>query len=541
MASTVPSDRRFLFGVTVVLTLLTSLPYLYGWLRQTPELTYLGLHGFAPGDPMVYASYLWQARDGRLLFSDLYTTEIPRLPILNTFWAVAGWLGWLLQLSVPLTFQGARITAAVFAVGTLWWWLHPYVGGAPRRWALLLIVFGSGISGYLLPLFAPDRGLPGYYHLPMDLWVAEFSFFTSALHSGHLVAALALIAVIFGCAVQSVATKRWRYDLAGGVAAFALFSFHPFHVPLVFAVLAVWAVALVLFGHGVRALRYLLVVAGMSLPVLGYYAVALSLDPVTVARTARNLTLTPAPYFLPLALGWLLPAGVIGIRRLWRSGGLRQPRWLLLLIWAVAQIVLMFLPWISYQRRMVTAVLLPWAVFAVYGWPAVAAWTARRWGKLVAGLAANALAAGGLALALFGFSNLVNLGNDLGLMQQRHPLVFWPTPQVEAIAALRQYADADAVVLAHPLTSYLIPGFTGRRVVAGHQDVETLDYEGKVLEVVWFYQGSATPERRREFLERYGVTHVFAGPRERAVGLDALPYLTPVYANGTVTIYRVER
>src|SRR3989338_1400410 len=181
MFSNKSSDRRFLVGVFLILAVLSSLPYLYGWLQQTTDLAYLGLHGFAPGDTFVYFSYLWQVRDGHFLFTDLYTTEASVAPILNTFWAVTGWLGNLLRISIPLTFHLARLLMIPALLYVLWIFLFHYLADdRARRWGVGFAVFASGVSGYLLPMFQSGSDLPGYYHLPLDLWVAEANVFTSA-------------------------------------------------------------------------------------------------------------------------------------------------------------------------------------------------------------------------------------------------------------------------------------------------------------------------------------------------------------------------
>jgi len=546
MFSNKSSDRRFLVGVFLILAVLSSLPYLYGWLQQTTDLAYLGLHGFAPGDTFVYFSYLWQVRDGHFLFTDLYTTEASVAPILNTFWAVTGWLGNLLRISIPLTFHLARLLMIPALLYVLWIFLFHYLADdRARRWGVGFAVFASGVSGYLLPMFQSGSDLPGYYHLPLDLWVAEANVFTSALHSGHMLAALALIVAIFTLFLVAVERQQWRQSWYAGVAALALFSFHPFHVPLIFSVLGVFWLLYSLANKKIRwdIFGRMLVVFLVASPVLIYYAWALVADPVTAGRALRNLTLTPAWYLLLLSYGFLIPGAVIGGYRIIIERVYREPRWLLLLTWLAMQTVLIMCPFISFQRRMVTGLQIPLIVLTVYGWPIVKFWLSRVWPKALHALTAFPLAPAIAFMFVFGFSNLVNFANDLGLMRERNPLVFWPREEVAAITALRPISDAASVVLADAITGYIIPALTGRRVVAGHQDVETIDYGRKRLEIAWFFQGGGNEESRRAFLARYGVTHIFAGPRELAggaVSFDVVPYLNPVFANTMATIYRVQ-
>src|SRR3989344_5534634 len=112
------------------------------------------------------------------------------------------------------------------------------------------------------------------------------------------------------------------------------------------------------------------------------------------------------------------------------------------------QTVLIMCPFISFQRRMVTGLQIPLIVLTVYGWPIGKFWLSRGWPKALHALTAFPLAPAIAFMFVFGFSNLVNFANDLGLMRERNPLVFWPREEVAAITALRPISDAASVVLA---------------------------------------------------------------------------------------------
>ncbi|MDD5110558.1 MAG: hypothetical protein PHI63_05100 [Patescibacteria group bacterium] len=539
------SHRCFLVVVGILLAVFTSQPYLYGWLHQTPDLTYLGLHGFAPGDTFVYYSYLWQVRDGHLMFTDLFTTEAARFPMLNTFWTASGLLGQALQLSVPLTFHLARLLTIPLLLWALWALLGRYLPQPRlRRWGVVLAAFGSGVSGYLLPFFHPARDLPGYYPLPLDLWVPESNIFLSVMHSGHMAAAFALIMAVFCCSILAAERRQVRWSILAGVCALGLFSFHPFHAPLIFLTLAAWAAGLSWTKRRWRwdIVGHLFIVGLAALPVLVYYAAVLAFDPVTAGRAARNLQLSPPFFMLVLSYGFLLPGAAAGTLRLVREQKWREPAWLLLLTWALVQAVLVVMPLLPYQRRLTTGLTIPLAILTVYGLPLVLSFLGRRWLRAPAVLTGSPLVLLLVALPLFGFSNLVSLANDIGLMQQRNPLLFWPHDEVAAITAVRRVTDPSAVVLAGPGSSYLIAGLSGRQVVLGH-DVETLNYERKKIEVAWFFRGG-NAAARRALVDRYGVTHVYSGAVDYGddiLPLAALPWVTPVYANASATIYRVNR
>ncbi|TSC76504.1 MAG: hypothetical protein G01um101431_637 [Parcubacteria group bacterium Gr01-1014_31] len=537
------SDRRFLLGVAVTLAVLSSLPYVLGWLRATPQLGYLGLHGFASGDTYVYWSYLWQARDGNLALTDLYTTELAAVPMLNTFWSGAGLLGASLQLPVSLTFHLVRLAMIPLTLAALWWLIRQFpLTPDQRRWTLLLAVFAGGWSGYLLPFLHPGPYQWGYYHWPPDLWVAESNVFLSAMHSGHMLAAVTLMAVIFSATLVGARDSRWRWVAVAAASALGLFSFHPFHVPTVAVILSAWAVAVSLVSRRWRGdvVRQVVLVGMAAAPVLAYYTYALRVDPVTAGRAAQNVAYTPAWYLMIIGYGWLVPGAAAGLWRLRRTGEWRQLPWLLCGIWLFAQLTLVFFPNLDFQRRLLTGLQLPLVLLSVYGFPPVWAWMSKRWPGVPAALRILPMLPAVAFVLLFGFTPMTNLANELGLMWERHELMFWPRDQLAAITALRPMTGATSVIAAHPLTSYLIPGRIGRRVVAGH-GIETLDDEAKRVALLWFFQ-ARNPEQQLSWLRRYGVTHVFAGPREVGndwSGLEALPQLTRVYDNGSVRLYRV--
>lgn len=86
-----------------------------------------------------------------------------------------------------------------------------------------------------------------------------------------------------------------------------------------------------------------------------------------------------------------------------------------------------------------------------------------------------------------------------------------------------------------------IPAHTDSRVFLGYR-FETLDWEKKGDLLLKFYDAETEDQFRRELLSDEGITYLYYGPEERALGdfdpADA-PYLRPIYAKDGVRIYQV--
>jgi hypothetical protein len=220
---------------------------------------------------------------------------------------------------------------------------------------------------------------------------------------------------------------------------------------------------------------------------------------------------------------------MIGGWQAWRQGDLRQ---MVLVGWGLA------LPWLVYfpfnlQRRLALGVQLPLAVLAVLGgW-----WLWQRW-KRPESLPWR-LGLAGLVF-LFSLSNLMLLlGLTMEVRRQTPPL-FHSGEVIEAADWLAAHSKADEVVLAAFETANYLPARRLGRVFVGHGP-ETIHSEAKKAMLAKFFR-EANEAFRRRLLQEYGITYLFYGAAERALGdfsPEQDPYLEQVYDNGVVQIYQV--
>ncbi len=305
-----PSLRRFALLLAGGVSLLILAPLALAYARAGGG--YLPGYPYNTDDHMVYAAWMRQAAEGRLLFENRFTTDLQPGLTLNGFFLVLGWL------SVPLGPLGATVLAqiaATFAVVLLSADLarRLYRDPAVQRLALVLAVFGAGLGflvfrDYGVALDPRDPSPLGdllLRSLPADVWQPEAFVFPSLLTSALFGWALALILV----ALRSAALARTEPKAAipGAIAMLLLANTHSYDALLVGLVLVAVLAGALATRTLTRAwtLRGLAIVAGIVPPAL-WLAYVLKADPVFAARAATP-TFTEGPRslvagILPLAL-----------------------------------------------------------------------------------------------------------------------------------------------------------------------------------------------------------------------------------------------
>ncbi|MCZ2096619.1 MAG: hypothetical protein LC121_10195, partial [Anaerolineae bacterium] len=249
-------------------------------------------------------------------------------------------------------------------------------------------------------------------------------------------------------------------------------------------------------------------------------------NPAMATWNAQNVTTSPSPPVLLLGFGIpllaALPGLYRGVRRFERDGDR------LMLLWLVCIVGAMYLP-LNVQRRFGVGAMIPIAYFAVRAIEDV--WLPRinrRMRNYVFAL----------------FLPLISISQFLMLFWPILPAITGYPQAARGIFLERDYAaafrwleprttDTD-VILASPLVSAWIPGWSGARVVYGHP-FETLDADEKRQQVADWYAGVGDCEA---LLDAYHVRYILAGPEEAPPGqTSCLTDLRQVEQVGSVAIY----
>ena len=541
-------EWRFVFLLSAFVAIITVIPLVYGHVVTPRDFNFTATHFTAPNDWFVYYAYIEQVRQGHWLLYDLFTAESHQA-VFNPLWLGVGLLARITGLSAPIALNLVRVVLIpIFYVVAYLWIALLFKVLLIRRLALVMLSFASGLGAFLFDRIIryPFNFDGAQFNWPMDLWVPEHNTFLTLYYSPHFVASLIFILISFLATVLFAQTSAFRYSFVAGISALVLFSFHPFHVPTVFGVTAMFVIGVMFIRRqwSWSLVSHAGIVGALSAPAILYYTYLLSVDQVTQQKALQNLTWTTPLWLTVVSYGLLLPLAFIGARAMAKQGTFVEKNlslpWVFVLIWTVVQSILIYVP-VDFQRRMTEGLHVPLIFLSTVGivWCVARAkhGTTGVWRAIHQWRYTAAVGLGALLIS----SNVFQIAADLFIYHDKRELAYISTDIVDAGRWLRTVPSNVVVFNSASNIVNVVPALSGRRVYVGH-GVETPGFEIKDREVTWFLGTNRALSGEEKFLHDRGITYIFFGPIERALGTydpTSKPYLLEVYKNQTVRIYKV--
>jgi hypothetical protein len=520
---------RWIAAVSIVLALLTTLPYLVAYARQGDEWAFTGFV-FGVEDGNSYIAKMNSGLEGAWLFRTPYTTEyqsgvIAQMPYL-LLGKLAGGDGLHTQLvalfhmfrvlSIPVLVVAAYRLIGRFLADEYW-----------RRWAVVVSIAGGGL-GWVLLLFDLPGPLQGP---PLEFYSPESFGFLAVYGIPHLVMGRALLLLAMHQYLGAV--DRPLNAWYAGLLVLLLGLFQPISMVTGYGLIGMHQVLLALraglSGHmkGWKpgfwtAARTLLVPA----PLVLYNMWAFSRDPYLRLWAEQNVIRSPAPEHYLLSFSLLLIPATLGIWAAWRKEGASP---LLLVAWVAVFPILAYFPH-NLQRRLPEGI---WVAITALAAMGMAKWVSDRGWR-------TGFSVGMAGVSLL--SSLVLVIGGLGAANNPARPVFRPIEEVRAYRWLAANGQAGDVVLASYATGNALPAWVPMRVLVGHGP-ESAHLDQLAARVQAFYAGQMSPAERGAFLAAHGVDWIFWGPQEReGGGLDPnrSPNWPMAYQSGSYAIWRAE-
>jgi hypothetical protein len=538
----------FVVRVTVILLLVTGLPYLYGYLSTPPDKQFMGI---ALGTPDITQYFAWMRGFTRsLIIDNTLTPETNASIFFNLLWWSLAQLSRVLNLSFPLVYQILRVLAG----GAFLLVAYPFCAAflEDPRWrkmAFLVIALGSGFGW----LWVVRKQFTGELEFPLDVYAVEPNSFLSIMALPHFVIAAVFLLLIFALIVLSYERVQWRFPVLAGLASLVLGLQHAYDLLLIYAILVVYtAVLLVRDGFSPHLVTYPMVIGLLSCGPAFYSAyITSSRFPVWRAVFAQFVNAgawTPDPFHLlillglPFILALLTFDGLVPLEQ-------RSHRELFIKVWFGVNLFMVYLP-VNFQIHFLNGWQVPIAILATMGlserilpWikqaPIVGSLRSRtrvffseEWVErmLVAALVVIVLPTN-LYLLTWRFV-------DLG--RHRHPYYLY-NDEVQALEWLEANARPDTVVLSGIEIGQYIPSRTDNRAFLAHWAM-TADIYTKQRLVAQFFNPDTSDETRRAMLEDYEISYILYGTEEQEMGkanLSSMPYLETVFDSNRATVYRV--
>jgi hypothetical protein len=520
-----PAEWRWLILMSSILVLVAFAPLLWIAIQGTGDYQFMGML-LNYQDAGSYLSKMELGVRGAWFVTFQHTPETHNGAFIQVLYPAIGQLAQLTGMPTLVLFHVARLGASLFMYIALY-----QLGAAiwtkvrSRKLFFGIAVLGAGF-GWLLSSTMASTEFP-------DLTLQEGFPFLSTLMNVHFPLTIALLSLLVAILIAALRpgaeldpNNERALPLTTGIS-FALALLYPQALVPIGGTLAAYVAIAAAQNKQLptRHVRWLLAIGLPALPLMVYYALIVNYNPAMAQWNAQNVTTSPPIHIFLLGLGIPLLIALPGIYRAVRRFELDGDR--LFLLWLLLMIVAMYLP-TNIQRRFGVGLMIPIAYFATRAIEDVWLRYVTRRRRAIVFTVVFSLMPISLLFVLVAPLLLFNMSPQSagGIMLERD--------YVSAFAYLREETTPQDVILAAPNVSAWLPGYTGARVVFGH-DYETLDADAKLAQVqAWYSEGADC----QTLLDDYSVRYVLVGPQELQLGgADCAAGLTQVAQTGAVTIY----
>lgn len=322
------SAKKFAIWMAVICAFLSIFPNIIAISSTGAGGRYVGSQ-INVDDHMVYAAWMHQAAEGKVLFSNRFTTDPQPSLTFHSYFLILGWL------SAVIGIVGAMMLGkAVFTFLTVWTLYRLLRRIAHDAYVIkagmTLAILGGGIGFLVWANFgvalSPDSpaliqgALLG--KLPIDVWQPEAFVFPSLLTNGLFMASLWLILEVLRAILE--AKESSKSVLRGAIAMLVLMNIHSYDALLI--VLTMVAYVIIMAAKRQLDLSWLARGAAIlcgAIPSALWFAYVYKTDEVFQARAA---TPTYAPNFRIVFAGLVLLIAVAAFGCLARCWHISRPR-----------------------------------------------------------------------------------------------------------------------------------------------------------------------------------------------------------------------
>ena len=545
----------FVWGIVVAVLLLFSFaPSLYELSRKADlhnNREFELVHNF-PTDYNFYLSRIREGLEGRWTVVERYTAEPHDGSFIHAFYLLLGRVGAWVRVPVwragdvyhiaRLVLSGTLLVIIValcrqaFGKKTFPWQIAAFLAAVTASsWPKLTAVVGGSIVPATLENIAAWR-FGGYM-----AWWSVMDSLQRMSFIPHLVAGQAMMGVLIMAVTRKAWLKKTSLLLLTGILAFGLGMIFPPGLLFIYAVMG-WYFVLAGEDRKTLLIPYGAIVL-MSVPSLLYLALMTSIYPWK--RLAEVDIIRPLPFdYLEYvrALGPVFPLGIMGLIAallMWQTALLPLIAWVL--AWGTLLLVFNYIPQQSPLRFSEMIPHVPLGILTVFLFS-----IPKGIGKKLSAIVLVLL----IGTGLFHMYSSLLWQKDFVDHKIRATLPLVPTgsyvmyPLKDFVSAIRYLAEVTGgkgVILSETTAGNYIPVISGNTVYLGHDN--TVAFEGKKEKVKEFFSGRMTDITAREWLRMTGASYVFYGPQEREDNAGkslSYPFLSEVYKNSMVTVYRVE-
>ena len=532
------AEKKFLFWAILVILFLSSVNWIFALIVENDNLYHTSVNTIAGSDKPVYISQIEQARQGHILFKNLYTSEPQVARFFAPVWLILGWLGKLTSLSNMAVFHLSRLILAAGFLLLLYLFITKFFSKIRhRQLAFLTLSLSAGFGIFTLKRYVSPDIL--YEFFSTDLWVAEGNTFLTLSHSALFILSQILILYIFWWTIERLAASHLGEVILVGLLALFLGIFHPYDLVIVESVLFMWFAGESLKNKKInwRSFLKLAIIGALAALAIGYFIWLIKTEPALGGWASQNYTLSPRFLNYLNSFGLLFFGVVLALYKLVKSS---NPYYRFLAIWIIVGWYLLFIP-LQFQRRLANGLHIPMAIAGFLGLMMIIAWLKEKLPKFYAKPVVR-LFLWDMAIVLLTLTTLFNLFIGLVIYSRGLPPHFVSAEVYQAMRWAKDNVQPGQAILSSPVIGNILPSVTGNIVYIGHGH-QTIDWQTKKIKVEdWFFAGNTQDPEKKAWLNRENIAYIFFSSLEDDFG-DFSPqekdYLKKVYANSEAAIFKV--
>jgi hypothetical protein len=530
-------ERWSFFIIVITLIVLTTLPYILLFLHTPVGQMYGWTTFLNPGDNYVYYSYINQVKSGNFLVNNLYTNEITN-PTLQLFWLGLGLVGRIFSADPVIIFHIFRlllIPVFVFGINAC---LQTFISGWRQRILALAIFFFTSGLGWLYVLFKPLFWINNeWQNVPFDILSTDAFPFLSVLASPHLM--FSWLCLIYGLTYSYLAFQKFntRDAFFAGLFSLLLFLMHPFFIPLVYAIVGLYAVSQYFTNkkNKLKILKNYLILFFLPLPAVGYYVYLFFFDWATQIRMIQNLLISPKPSVMLLSFGTIISLAIFGAYEQHKKSEQKQSLFFLGL-WIGVVMVMLYVPFL-WQRRFVEGWYFPLVILASYG-----VWFLKDRAIFKKSFSFKYIIFVFISVLLI-FSNLLVLFLNQNFYTQKiFRLYYVPDDFLQITNYVKDNTGQDAIFLLNDEIGFMtFPYFGKRKEYVGHI-VESVYVHNKTQRLRWFFGTAGSTQTKYDFLLAEGIDYIIYNSEIDNLNIFSVAnasYLQLVFTKGSYGLYQV--
>lgn len=519
--------KEWIWAILVIslITILTTLPYIHGFLTVKPGMHFLGMSYFNYDDITTYYAWIQQGLQGKIFFQQIYSPEAQPNIYFHPLFLSAGLIGRFFGASIIECYAGLRIFTTILFLTSSYLLISYFFSESYKRlYTLGLIGLGAGL-GWLL-------GFPS-----ADLNQFEFNNFLALYGSILNPFGMSIIILTVLLFLQRNLLSKKLFLFIYVVLAGSLLLVHPYDYMPLMVIIGVFSGIEIIRKKDFTPLGYLLYGIFFSFPFIVWQAfVILHNTPIAVWTFFQTGVAATKPIHYLAGIGFMLLFAMAGALLIFVE---KKEKYYILITWLCLSLLFLFNP-ISdrFQRKLSIGITIPLIILACY---ALFEYTFdyKYKNKIIIsrqfllGAVFFVFILSNVLILKFGYdSNNASIGKPLNITDSEFAGLEW----------IKNNIPDRANIFCAPELGSIIPSFTGKTVFVAVSDQNTFFRDKIELSYAMLQSSIHASDPLLKYVKLNSIDYIVISSdisRYKDFNTDNRSYLKQVYTNPDIQIYEV--